>query len=66
MKSLYEGGMKTLLDKPHSLPYYNDKSIHPCFWAQWQNSVKKTQMFIGKLQKIIAAACLFFIFSTFS
>ncbi len=52
MKSLYEGGMKTLLDKPHSLPYYNDKSIHPCFWAQRQNSVKKLKYLLANYKKL--------------
>ncbi|MFL3876671.1 hypothetical protein [Wolbachia endosymbiont of Trichogramma kaykai] len=64
MKSLYECGMKPLLDKPHSLPYCNDESIHPCFLAQGQNSVKKLQYLLVNYIKIMAAACLFY-FSIF-
>ncbi|CAQ54950.1 Uncharacterised protein [Wolbachia endosymbiont wPip_Mol of Culex molestus] len=52
MKSLYEGGMKTLLDKSLHFPYYGNKSIYPCFWAQRQNSVKKLRYLLAGYKKL--------------
>ncbi len=61
MKSLYEGGMKTLLDKSLHFPYYGNKSIYPCFWAQRQNSVKKNSDIYWQVTKNYSG-CMSFLF----
>ncbi len=45
ISSIREYKRKRLLYKFPQLPYHDNKSIHPCFWAQRQNSVKNSDIY---------------------
>ncbi|QCB63083.1 hypothetical protein EJB00_06095 [Wolbachia endosymbiont of Drosophila mauritiana] len=65
MKSLYEGGMKTLLDKPSHFSSYINKREYLSLFLISAGLTTKLRYLLADYIKIIAAACFlnFFYFS---